>query len=59
LEKLDNGDYDAIILACAGLVDSTWKNASNSVFHPHGFCPLSVRVRSDWKLASTIKKHST
>lgn len=58
LAKLDAGEYDAILLACAGLqrLASTAASARASM-RRHG-CPHRHRARSRWNAAKTTKRRA-
>jgi len=63
LRKLDEGLYDAIVLAAAGLRRLGWENRITEVFNPGVLCPavgqgaLAVETRDDGGRAFQIAKN--
>jgi hydroxymethylbilane synthase len=63
LEKLDSGEYDAIILAAAGVVRLGWSHRISEFFHPTRWLPavgqgaLAIVTREDH--ASVIRELAT
>jgi hydroxymethylbilane synthase len=65
LRKLDEGRYDAIVLASAGLRRLGWENRITEVFNPGILCPavgqgaLAVETREDggeaWRIARQLE----
>jgi hydroxymethylbilane synthase len=62
LRKLDEGQYDAIVLASAGLRRLGWENRITELLDPEVMCPavgqgaLAVETRADGGAAETIAK---
>jgi hydroxymethylbilane synthase len=62
LRKLDEGRYEAIVLASAGLRRLGWENRITEVFNPSVMCPavgqgaLAVETRDDGGMAFQIAK---
>jgi hydroxymethylbilane synthase len=63
LRKLDEGRYDAIVLAAAGLRRLGWENRITEIFNPSVMCPavgqgaLAVETRDDGGEAFEMAKH--